>query len=71
MFRAQAIFDLLHHLLPVLQERIRCFDIAPAKALRQQQEAKATGTARQALADPDAYDLNALNAPQRKALIRF
>ena len=41
------------------------------EALRQQQEAKATGTARKALADPDAYDLNALNEPQRKALIRF
>jgi len=44
----------------------QCFE-----ALRQQQEAKATGTARKALADPDAYDLNALNEPQRKALIRF
>ena len=41
------------------------------ESLRQQQEAKATGTARKALADPDAYDLNALNEPQRKALIRF
>ena len=39
--------------------------------LRRQHEAKATGTARKALADPNAYDLNTLNEPQRKALIRF
>jgi SAM-dependent methyltransferase len=41
------------------------------EALRQQHEAEATGTARKALADPNAYDLTALNEPQRKALIRF
>jgi SAM-dependent methyltransferase len=39
--------------------------------LRRLHEAKATGTARKALADPNAYDLNTLNEPQRKALIRF
>ena len=39
--------------------------------LRAQHEAEAAGTARKALADPRAYDLNALNEPQRKALIRF
>ena len=41
------------------------------EALRTQHEPKATGTARKALADPNAYDLSALNDPQRKALIRF
>jgi len=41
------------------------------EALRRQHEAEATGTARKALADPSAYDLTALNEPQRKALIRF
>jgi hypothetical protein len=41
------------------------------EALRRQHEAEAAGTARKALADPNAYDLNALNDPQRKALIRF
>jgi SAM-dependent methyltransferase len=41
------------------------------EALRQKHEAGATGTARKALIDPNAYDLNALNEPQRKALIRF
>jgi len=40
-------------------------------ALRSQQEAKAAGTARKALADPNAYDLHALNEPQRKALVGF
>ena len=39
--------------------------------LRRQHEAEASGTARKALADPNAYDLAALNEPQRKALIRF
>ena len=38
---------------------------------RHQHEAEATGAARRALADPNAYDLNALNEPQRKTLIRF
>jgi hypothetical protein len=41
------------------------------EALRQQHEAEAAGTARKALTDPNAYDLTALNDPQRKALIRF
>jgi SAM-dependent methyltransferase len=41
------------------------------EALRQQHEAEAAGTARKPLADPNAYDLTALNEPQRKALIRF
>lgn len=41
------------------------------EALRQQHEAEAVATARKALADPRAYDLAALNEPQRKALIRF
>ena len=41
------------------------------ETLRTQHEAQATGTARKALTDPNAYDLNALNEPQRKALIRF
>jgi SAM-dependent methyltransferase len=41
------------------------------EALRQQHEAEAAGTARKALADPNAYDLAALNEPQRKVLIRF
>ena len=41
------------------------------EALRRQHVAEATGTARKALADPNAYDLTALNEPQRKALIRF
>jgi type I restriction-modification system DNA methylase subunit len=41
------------------------------ETLRQQHETEATGTARNALADPNAYDLTALNEPQRKALIRF
>jgi hypothetical protein len=43
----------------------------PFEALRQQHEAEAAGTVRKALVDPNAYDLNALNEPQRKALIRF
>ena len=41
------------------------------EALRREHETEATGTARKSLADPDAYDLAALNDPQRKALIRF
>ncbi len=41
------------------------------ETLRRQNEAEATGTARKALADPNAYDLAALNDPQRKALILF
>ena len=41
------------------------------QTLRQQHETEAAGTARKALADPNAYDLTALNEPQRKALIRF
>ena len=41
------------------------------EALRQRHETDTTGTARKALADPNAYDLAAINDPQRKALIRF
>lgn len=41
------------------------------EALRRTEETAATGTAKKALADPSAYDLAALNEPQRKALIRF
>lgn len=41
------------------------------EALRQAEEVQATGTAKKALADPSAYDLPALNEPQKKALIRF
>jgi hypothetical protein len=41
------------------------------ETLRRQHEAEAAGTARKALADPNAYDLATLNDPQRKALIRF
>jgi SAM-dependent methyltransferase len=39
--------------------------------LRCQHEAEAGAAARKTLADPNAYDLAALNEPQRKALIRF
>lgn len=41
------------------------------ETLRHRQEAAATGTARKTLADPAAYDLPALNDPQRQALIQF
>ncbi len=41
------------------------------EALRRQHEAEAAGTARKTLADPNTYDLAALNAPQRQALIRL
>ncbi|MCX6855626.1 MAG: N-6 DNA methylase [Verrucomicrobia bacterium] len=41
------------------------------EALRLTEEAAATGTAKKPLADPNAYDLAALNEPQRKALIHF
>jgi hypothetical protein len=41
------------------------------ETLRRQHEAEAAGSARKVLADPNAYDLAALNEPQRKALIRF
>jgi methylase of polypeptide subunit release factors len=41
------------------------------ETLRAQHETEAAGTARKALADPNAYDLTTLNDPQRKALIRF
>ncbi|HEX7859922.1 MAG TPA: N-6 DNA methylase [Verrucomicrobiae bacterium] len=41
------------------------------ETLRQKHEAAATGTSRKPLADPNAYDLSALNAPQRKTLTRF
>ncbi|MDI1315519.1 N-6 DNA methylase [Prosthecobacter sp.] len=41
------------------------------EVLRITEEAAATGTAKKTLTDPNAYDLPALNEPQRKALIRF
>ncbi len=41
------------------------------ETLRSTEEAAATGTAKKTLTDPNAYDLPALNEPQRKALIRF
>lgn len=41
------------------------------EALRVIEQEAATGTAKKTLADPNAYDLAALNEPQRKALIRF
>ncbi|WP_395745417.1 Eco57I restriction-modification methylase domain-containing protein [Prosthecobacter sp.] len=41
------------------------------EALRLTEETAATGTAKKTLIDPNAYDLQALNEPQRKALIRF
>jgi hypothetical protein len=41
------------------------------EALRRQHEAEAGGTARKSPADPNAYDLAALNEAQRKTLIRF
>ncbi|KAJ3059625.1 hypothetical protein HK102_009900, partial [Quaeritorhiza haematococci] len=41
------------------------------EALRKDQAAKAKGTARRALDDPNVYDLAALNEPQRKALEDF
>ncbi len=41
------------------------------ESLRKKYETEASGTARKPLADPNAYDLNVLNEPQRKALIRF
>jgi Eco57I restriction-modification methylase/Putative RNA methylase family UPF0020 len=39
--------------------------------LRQVHQANATGTARQALVDPNAYDVTKLNGPQESALIAF
>ncbi|MBM3982939.1 MAG: class I SAM-dependent DNA methyltransferase [Planctomycetes bacterium] len=48
---------------PVLDERF--------EALRAAHQAGATKTGRAALADPRAYDLAALNAPQTKALLAF
>ena len=40
-------------------------------ALRRQHAEEAEGTARRVLADPRVYDLDALNGPQRAALVRF
>lgn len=47
----------------VLIDRFQRLRLAHAEA--------AEGTAKQALADPRVYDLNALNRPQRAALVRF
>ncbi|MGO9465430.1 MAG: Eco57I restriction-modification methylase domain-containing protein [Isosphaeraceae bacterium] len=41
------------------------------ETLRRQHADEAEGTARRSLANPRVYDLGALNAPQRTALIRF
>ena len=41
------------------------------EVLRQQHEQEATGTARSVIADPNVYELDKLNNPQRAALIRF
>ena len=41
------------------------------EALRQRHEQEATGTARGVMADPNVYELDKLNNPQRAALIRF
>ncbi len=48
---------------PVLRERF--------EALRTQHQAGATRTAKTALADPRAYNLDKLNDPQTKALVEF
>ena len=50
-------------LRPVLDERF--------EQLRAAHHRQAGGTARRALVDPRAYDLSALNTPQRQALIGF
>ncbi|PKO19581.1 hypothetical protein CVU37_02530 [candidate division BRC1 bacterium HGW-BRC1-1] len=52
-----------HALGPVLRERF--------EALRLRHHADASGTARRALENPATFDLPALNAPQRDALIAF
>ena len=41
------------------------------ETLRQRHEQEATGTARGVMADPNVYELDKLNNPQRAALIRF
>jgi len=41
------------------------------EVLRQQHEQEATGTARSVIADPNVYELDKLNNPQRDTLIRF
>ncbi len=41
------------------------------ETLRKSEEAAAVATSRKTLADPRAYDLDALNDPQRKTLIKF
>ncbi len=41
------------------------------EVLRQQHEQEATGTARSVIADPNVYELDKLNNPQRATLIRF
>ena len=41
------------------------------ETLRKKLETSAPKTARKPLADPNAYDLTALNAPQRKVLVQF
>lgn len=41
------------------------------EVLRQQYEQEATGTARSVIADPNVYELDKLNNPQRDTLVRF
>ncbi len=41
------------------------------ETLRKRHEQEATGTARSVMADPNVYELDKLNNPQRAALIRF
>ena len=41
------------------------------EVLRKQHEQEATGTARSVIADPNVYELDKLNNPQRATLIRF
>ncbi|MFO1438777.1 MAG: N-6 DNA methylase [Verrucomicrobiaceae bacterium] len=55
----------------IVEQTLGSVILARFEALRRTEETAATGTARKALADPSAYDLAALNEPQRKALIRF
>jgi hypothetical protein len=50
---------------------ISCQSQAKPDTCKAQSRCKAVGTTRKALADPNAYDLTALNEPQRKTLIRF
>ncbi len=54
-----------------VEQALGAVEKARFETLRQKHEKEATGTARKTLTDPNAYDLNELKEPQRKALIRF